>query len=586
MKPALPTPDELGSLYGLFKHRLHETPDQCAYLRYEEGIDQWREVTWREVGKWLGRWVSALQKERLSPGDRVGIALRNSIEWVLADQAAMALGLVTVPLFVDDRAESMAYILDHAAVRVLFMSDAAHYKKLKPALSDYHSLQKVVLLKDQSDDTLAVNLADWLSAHTDLTLPADFLRLEDLATIVYTSGTTGKPKGVRLTHQNILSNVHASLQVFECTPGDRLLSFLPLSHMLERTAGYYLPMMAGSCVAHARSIQLLREDMQQTQPTLLIAVPRIFERVYARLEEQLLHASALKRTLFDWTSACGWRRFEATQNGQKPALLDRLLWPVYERLVASKIQNALGGKLRAAFSGGAPLPFCVARRFLSLGVTILQGYGLSETSPVVSVNTPTRNRPTSVGTKLPGLELKLGEENELLVRGPSVMAGYHRNDEATRTAIDEQGWFRTGDQAHIEEGFLTITGRLKDILVLSNGEKVSPGDIESTLKLDPLLEEVVVFGEGKPFIGALVVVNADLWPALAERLGQRPAPERYLVKHCNELLEGFAAHAKIRRVVISTQSWAIESGELTPTLKVKRAVVLERFKEEIETLYA
>jgi long-chain acyl-CoA synthetase len=596
MSPALPDIESLGSLYGLFKHRLHHSPDETAYLRYDEWNQNWRTIPWREVGSWLSRWIAALEKEPLNPGDRVGIALRNSIEWVLADQAAAALGLVSVPLFVDDRAESMAYILDHAAVKLLFMTDAAHFDRLLPALSSYHSLERVVTLDGESESALQMPLQEWLPPQTDLTLPADDRTdLDALATIVYTSGTTGRPKGVCLTHRNILSNVHAALQVFECFPADRLLSFLPLSHMLERTAGYYLPMMAGCCVAHARSIQLLREDMKQVRPTLLIAVPRIFERVYARLDEQLSHAPAWRKKLFDRAIATGWRSFESAQEGRSLSLGDRLLFPLLDRLVGRKVREALGGEMRAAFCGGAPLPTAVAQRFIALGVPIMQGYGLTESAPVASVNTPGANRPSTVGRALPGVEAQLGKEDELLIRGPLVMQGYHRDSNATKSAIDPGGWLHTGDQALIDaDGFITITGRIKDILVLSNGEKVSPGDIESTLKLDPLIEEAVVFGEGQPFIGALLALNSDLWPSLAKKLGldehapkslESPAAKRFMIRHANTLLEGFAAYAKIRRVVLTQEDWGIESGELTPTLKVKRKVILDRFAEAIDTVY-
>jgi long-chain acyl-CoA synthetase len=336
---------------------------------------------------------------------------------------------------------------------------------------------------------------------------------DDLAAIVYTSGTTGKPKGVMLTHRNVVANVQAVLQRVQPTPADRFLSFLPLSHTFERTAGYYLPIAAGSCVAFARSVAQLGEDLVSQRPTVLISVPRIYERVHAKLQE-VLATSPLKARLMVLTQTVGWRRFRAEQGlpadeAGRPGLLDPLLWPLLRRLVAQPVLARFGGQVRVAVSGGAPLAPAIARCFLGLGLQLVQGYGMTETSPVVGVNAPEDNDPASVGRALPGVEVRIVENRELQVRGPSVMRGYWRRDEDTAKVLAADGWLSTGDQAEIVDGRIHIRGRIKEIIVTSTGEKVPPVDLELALCEDPLFEQAFVVGENKPFIGAVAVVNAD-----------------------------------------------------------------------------
>jgi len=366
-----------------------------------------------------------------------------------------------------------------------------------------------------------------------------------------------------------------------------------LSHTLERTAGYYLPMMAGAGVAYSRSVAQLANDLQIARPTVLVAVPRIFERVYGRIKDQLSHQPAFHRWLFNATVRAGWRRF---QRGQRRAgwRIDQLFWPLLRRVVADKIIQRLGGRLRIAVSGGAPLSPEVARVFLALGVPLLQGYGLTETSPVVSVNPVDDNEPASVGVPLRGIKVRIGESDELLVRSPGVMLGYWNNHAATAEMIDANGWLHTGDQARIKGHHIYITGRLKDILVLSNGEKVPPADMEMAITLDPLFEQVLVLGEGRPYLSALVVLNADLWPGLAQECGLDPMAYASL-EHPRLLgllqgriklaLKDFPGYAKIRRVTALLEPWTVENGLTTPTLKVKRKQVLDRYAPQVRAMY-
>lgn len=589
-----------GTLDGLLYQRVRRTPDAVAYRSYDAARKHWTETTWHEVGQAAARWRAALVAEGLQPGERVALQLRNSREWVYFDQAALACGLVVVPLYVDDRPENIAYILRDSAARVLLVQDFAAWKRLVPLLRDHEELKRVLILAEP--DTLP-NPADldervcfvpsWLPADHDALAP----RSGDphaLASIVYTSGTTGRPKGVMLSHYNMLSIAHAALTMIDVFQEDLFLSFLPLSHTLERTAGYYLPMMTGSTVAYARSVHQLADDLLTLRPSALIAVPRIFERVFVRIQGQLDKQSALARALFRLTTAVGWRRFERMQRrtGWHPKLL---LWPLLKRLVADKITARLGGRLRLAVSGGAALPVPVARTFISLGVPILQGYGLTETSPVISVNLPADNDPASVGVPLSGVEVRVGEDDELLVKTPGRMLGYWNNHAATAEMIDLEGWLHTGDQARVEGGRVYITGRIKDILVLSNGEKVPPMDMEMAICLDSSIDQALIVGEGRPFLSAILVLNPDGWLGLARHYGldvyaQESLEDEKLRNHfvtvIRRRLSDFPGYAKVRRVILTREPWTVDNGLLTPTLKVKRALVLEKFADRIEALYA
>jgi len=589
------SPQQAVTLHGLLRERVRRTPQGLAYRSFDRGAGLWQAWTWAETAREVARWQQALAAEGLSPGERVAVLLRNGPQWVWFEQAALGLGLVVVPLYLEDRPDNTAYIVQDAGARVLLVQEE-RYGRLRAALEAVPGLQRIVIAGDGAapdGDPRAVLLPAWLppGAHA---LVARQGSADDLATIVYTSGTTGRPKGVMLSHRNILSNTEAALSLERFRTDDLFLSFLPLSHMLERMAGYYLPMMAGCAVVYARSVQQLAEDLQTQRPTILIAVPRVFERVYGRIQEGLAQRPPLARALFHATLAVGWRRFLWRQ-GRGGWSWQLLFWPLLHRLVARKVAQRLGGRMRLAVSGGAALAPTVARFFLSLGLDLVQGYGLTETSPVVSVNLPGDNEPASVGRPLPGIEVRLGGDDELLVRGPNVMLGYWNHPEATRAIIDADSWLHTGDQVQIDAaGRIHITGRLKDILVLSNGEKVPPSEMEGAIMLDPLFDHAMLLGEGEAHLAALVVLNADLWPGLAQQLGldpaapdslHAPALQRALHHRIGELLRDFPGYAKVRRVAATLEPWSVDNGLLTPTMKLRRREVQARYKTEIEALF-
>lgn len=585
------------TLDDLFYERARRSPTQIAY-RHHERHDGWIDLTWEEMARWVARWRSALAAEGLGAGERIAILQRNSPQWVMIDQAALSLGLVTVPLYTDDRAENAAFILANAGARVLFIQDAGRWERLAEVLGEHTLLQRIVIIESSAaaqqcaaKDARVVRAADWVPE----TGPALEPRRGDdsaLATIVYTSGTTGHPKGVMLTHRNLLGNARAVLSIIDCYQQDVFLSFLPLSHTLERTGGYYLPMLAGATVTFARSVAQLAEDMQRIRPTVIIAVPRVFERVHRRILDQLGTRSPIVRWLFSLTVASGWRVFLRQQGrGTWHPLI--WLWPFLQRRLANPVLEKLGGRLRIAVSGGAALPGPVAHTFIGLGLPLVQGYGLTETSPVISCNPLNRNIPESVGVALPGIELRIAENDELLVKGESIMQGYWDNPQASAAVLDTDGWLRTGDQARLDRGHLYIIGRIKDILVLSNGEKVPPGEIETAISADPLFEQTLLLGEGCSHLSAIVVLNQEHWPAFAAALELDPnAPEslrdqalhKALLKRIRLALKGFPGYAKIRRVTPTLEPWTIENGLLTPTMKVKRKDVTRRYQDDIEKM--
>jgi len=588
--------EQAGTLYGLFTERLARSPDQTAYRSYSNQTQDWYNTTWREVAAQVARWQTALSEENLAPGDRVALNLRNAKEWVFFDQAAMGLGLIVVPLYPDDRPDNVAYILQDADVKFLFLQNIAQWKRLQPSITEEHNLSRVVIANYDEGETVddpAVFAENWLPEKASPLLDWD-ADPHQLASIIYTSGTTGRPKGVMLSHHNMLSVAAGSLQYFEVLPDDLFLSFLPLSHTLERTAGYYLPIMAGASVAYSRGIPQLADDMLMVKPTILIAVPRIFERIYSRLQAQLDQKPAISRFLFHLTRSIGWSQFNYQQRkqGWRPGFL---LLPLLNKLVAQKIHQRMGGQVRLAVSGGAPLPFHAAQLFIGLGLNLLQGYGLTETSPVISVNEPDNNEPSSVGRPIPGVAVKIGDNDELLVRGPGNMMGYWNNHKATAQTINAEGWLHTGDQARIDDhDHIHITGRIKDILVLSNGEKVPPSDMESAIQSDEYFEQALIVGEGESFLSALLILNSDKWFSLAKDLGldamdnaslESKTLHQFVIQKLRQLLHDFPAYAKIRRVSLSLEPWTVENGMMTPTMKIKRAIVIKQYQADIDKMY-
>jgi long-chain acyl-CoA synthetase len=549
--------DTVANIGEYFRQHL-AAPAKLLYRHFEAG--EWRDVTAGDAAARIGRWQAALSSLGLSAGDRVAICLRNGLDWISVDLAALGLGLVVVPLYVDDNPDNIAWCIADSEARLLVVEGTKMASALR---ATGNALPPIYVLHCDASDaeaTVAALLPASAGAPQFRSLPKDAL-----ATICYTSGTAGRPKGVMLSHGNIIANVTSCQQTGMTRSVDLYLSILPLSHMFERTGGYYLPLSIGARVVYARSVADLAEDLAAQAPDVIFGVPRIFERFYARLD-QALAASLLKRWLFKQCVTRGWR-VESGQGGW----LDRQATPLLRALVAKPVLARLGGRMRLAIVGGAALDPQIAHTFIGLGLTMLQGYGMTEAAPVISVNRENDNDPESVGPPLPGIEVKLGEGGELLARGGNVMLGYWRNDAATHAAIDADGWLHTGDVAEIRGGKIYIRGRIKDILVMSNGEKLSPQDAEFALLHDPAFEQVMLVGEGRPFLTLLAVTKAR--------------DEETLIARANQQLKAFPRWVRIRHVIATPEAWSVDNGLLTPTLKLKRPLVLAKFKDAIDAVY-
>jgi long-chain acyl-CoA synthetase len=431
-------------------------------------------------------------------------------------------------------------------------------------------------------------LADALSSSTKAIREPE-LAADATATLIYTSGTTGPPKGAMLSHFAILWNCEAATKFIAPLPSDVFLSFLPLAHAFERTLGYYLPMMGGATVAYARSVDTLREDLVIIRPTVLLAVPRIYERIEESIRQET-DRSLVTGALVRLTADIGWQRHEARwRRGPAPGLGRRLLWPLLYGFVARRLLGALGGRLRVAASGGASLPPDTARFLVGLGLPLVEGYGLTEAAPVVTATRLGEILPGSVGQPLHGLDIKLGPRDELLVRTPSVMKGYWQDGTATVAAIDRDGWLRTGDVAEIRDGQVFIKGRLGERLALSTGEKVMASTIEAAIRRDPLFDQVCVIGEGRPCLAAAISLNPKRWASAAAELDvDAKAPNTAsaaILQRINRLLYDLPRFAQVHAVHLVLEPWTIQQGLVTPTLKIRRQAVEERYASEIAALY-
>lgn len=585
-------PDDALNLSGLFCERVKRSPNKVAYQYFDTATNQWKSYTWQEVENKVALIQNSLLKLKLNQGECVAIMANNCPEWIMFEQAALGLALVVVPLYPNDRADNISYIVNDANIQAVLVAGYEQCCVFEAIKEETKSIRVIISLQRQEkafDNT--VEFDHWINDKEHYKFIKEDIAPDQLASIVYTSGTTGRPKGVMLSHNNILQNTYSSSQCETFLPTDTYLSFLPLSHMFERTVGYYLPMLSGGEVIFARSIDTLAEDLLFIKPTILVTVPRIFERVYNKIQIQLQNKPKFAGLLFNLTVNVGWHWFRYSQNKASwhPKLLLR---PLLYNLIASKILNKLGGNLRLAISGGAALSPEIAHTFIGLGLNISQGYGLTETSPVVCTNLLYDNEPDSVGQKLLNVDVKLGDNDELLVKGPSVMLGYLHNEAATKKTIDQDGWLHTGDKAKIVNDHIYITGRIKDILVLSTGEKIPPNDIEIAITNDPLFEQAIIFGEGKPYLVAITVLDTVEWGIIKKHISPHEdidihsdKANKFILERIKKCLHDFPGYARIYKAYTTTEAWTVDNGLTTPTLKLKRKYIYEKYQEQINNMY-
>lgn len=587
----------------LLTHHMEKRPNLPLFTFWLPTEKTWKTINVKETVEQITRWRHALVKEGLTKGDRCAMLLPNGINAILFDQSVLANALVPVPLHAVDTAGSSSYIINDSGAKLLVTGRLNRWEAIRDT-ENHPALKTVVITGEpvqehQDGDVRVVGLDQWLTEGNGNELPAG-PEPQDLAALVYTSGTTGKPKGVMLTHRAILANVTGVLQNLCPEPEDVWFSFLPLSHTFERTTTYYTAMGFGNRVAFNRNIGLLADDLKVIRPTIMMSVPRIYEKVYDKIQDTLVKKPAFVQKLFHTAVDVGYRRF-CRKNGLPVqggflSLFDPLLAGFLDKKVGAGIRGIFGGRPRIFISGGAAFNPEVSRTFLGLGINILQGYGMTETAPIMSVNKVGDNHPQTVGPALANIEVRVGENDELQMRGPSLMNGYWNRPADTKAVFTEDGWLRTGDQADIfSDGHIRIKGRIKEIIVTSTGEKVPPADLEQALESDHLVSQAMVVGENRPYIAALVVLNAQEWKKLAAELKldaedplslEARAARQAVLRRVKAAAAGFPNYAVPRQVRLFLEPWSIENGLMTPTLKLKRGPMRIRFADAIESLYA
>ena len=595
-----------GTLHRMFFSRAEDFGDAPMVMEGKSG--EYKSVSWTSMAEEAREIASGLLSLGVSKGDRVAIMAYNRPQWLVADMAIMAVGAITIPIYHTSSETTAARILEKSGTRVAFV---ARSDKAAMLVSCSALLETIISLDPIGVDEAGACSMDYntLKLHgiehlknngrNDLEERMGSTGPGDVATIIYTSGTTGDPKGVMLTHANILSDAEAGLMAQPVGPEDIHLSFLPLSHVLERTIGQFLMIMAGTTIAYSTSILRVADNIPDVRPTVMVAVPRFFEKLHIKVLDALREAPAIRQKIFHWGMGVGRRRNGMMMKGITPGPILELQYKVADHLVFSKLKGKLGGRLRFFISGGAPLAPEIIEFFMAAGIQIMEGYGLTEASPVVSVNPLGALRPGTVGKPLFGVEVKVADDGELLVKGPIVMKGYYQDEEATAQVIKD-GWLYTGDLVEIEDGYIRITGRKKDILVTSGGKNISPAVVENLIIEDDLISQVMVYGDSKKYLTALVVPNYERAAAMAAKIGLGEIPEAELTPQkltANQLFYDIlmdrikrktthlSNYEQVKKIFILGRELTEADGELTPTMKVKRNVVSKKFKDELDALY-
>jgi long-chain acyl-CoA synthetase len=590
------------NLNDLFFDAVERYSSKAAALRYKAG-GTWHGITHQELARRVKHTALGLRELGVQPGDRVAIMSPNRPEWAIADFACLTARCADVPVYPTLPAKQAAYVIRDSGAVAAFVADAEQYAKVSETRADIPALRHVILFEGEAADGGAMTLGsvEKLGAAAESRSPnyerdARAAKADDVATLIYTSGTTGDPKGVMLTHGNFTSNVVASLPRLPVGAEDSAVSLLPLSHSLERMAGHYTLFHAGVTIAYAESIELVAANMQEIRPSVMIAVPRLYEKIYGRVLENAMAGTSLKRRIFFWAKRNGEAWAERVLAGQPvPAGLG-IKRAIGDRLVFRKLRARTGGRIRFFVSGGAPLSADIAKFFYAAGLPILEGYGLTESSPVICVNPVSRPKLGTVGPAIPGVEVRIAEDGEILARGPNIMKGYHNKPDATREAVDADGWLHTGDIGELDaDGYLRITDRKKDIIVTAGGKNIAPQPIENLIKTNSFVVNAVMIGDKRKFPIMLVVPNRDALIKWAVERGLATADYDRLLAHPDAVakverevmanLRDLASYETPKKFVLLAKDFSIDSGELTPTLKVKRRVVEQRYKDVIEQAY-
>jgi len=573
--------------------------DRALMLRVN---GRWEPMSSREFLRRIAGVSNALEQLGVKPGDRVGIFGPNRPEWHIADFAVMGLGAADVPIYFNESPDRIVYILNHSGAEIVFVAGEMQTRRLLECRGRLTSVKHIICAAAPADlgedllryETLAASSGD--EAIAEYRLRAARVTSDDMATIIYTSGTTGEPKGVVLTHNNLSSNEEVSADSFEMSPEDTAVSFLPLSHVYERVIDYgYL--FRGVHVAYVERMEDLPQALLEVHPTLSAAVPRVFEKLYANIMQKGHENTGVKRRLFDWAIGVAQRSVKWRAYGERVPLNLRVLWNIADRVVYTKIRDGVGGRMRAFISGGGPLARQLAEFFWAVGIPVYQGYGLTETSPVVGANSPKANRVGSVGKPIRHVDVRLAEDGEIFVHGPCVMRGYYEKPEETRAVISRDGWLATGDIGRLDaDGYLYVTDRKKDLFKTAAGKFVAPQPVENLLKTNPLILNAVLVGDKRKFIAALIVPNFANVEAAARQQGRSFASHEQLAadpwvhdligKDVERINSSLAQYETIKRFALLDHDFTFDGGQLTYTLKLKRRVIEERYAKIIEGLYA
>lgn len=540
----------------------------------------------------------------ISAQERVAILSENRPEWLIADYACLCSAIVDVPIYPTLPAEQIAYLLNNSGAKAIFVSSADMAQKIASIRGDVPALQHVIGFSATRNDGCDMTMAELeaMGKAQDSAEQAERFKTlalavtpDQLVTLIYTSGTTGNPKGVMLTQDNLHSNVVSCQAFLHLTEHDVALSFLPLSHVFERTGDYFL-FSGGASIAYAESMDTIPLNMTEVKPTFMMSVPRLYEKIYARVLENALSGSDFKKRIFFWAKAVGEQWTDEKLAGRSVGGLLGVKYALANKLVFAKLRERTGGNLRFFVSGGAPLSPEIAKFFYSAGLIILEGYGLTETSPVIACNTLEHYQLGSVGRAIAGVEISIAKDGEILTRGPHVMKGYFENPEATKEAIDDGGWFHTGDIGELDRGFLRITDRKKDIIVTAGGKNIAPQPIENLLKTNKYVSQAVMIGDKRKFPSVLIVPNWDsleswaasqsiIWTSRSQLLAM-PTIHAKMEKEVMSQLTSLAHFEMPKKVALLEHDFTVERGELTPTLKVKRRVIDKTYKTLIDGLYA
>ena len=587
------------TLISLLENSIQHYGSKPALAHKPKG-GTYQDISYTELGESVDAFSKGLTALGVQKNDRIALLSENRPEWAITDFGSLKAGAVTVPMFSTLTAAQVGYILKDSGSKIICVSTGKQLEKVAAIRDEVPTLEQIIVFDpiegECPEGVIQFEAVCELEGQGIGVRNPSYANEDDIATIIYTSGTTGDPKGVMLTHANFISNLQACKSLIDISDTDALLSFLPLSHVFERLGGHYVPLFSGAKIAYAESVLTVRQNMQEIAPTVMLSVPRLYETMHDRILRAVQEGSSLKQKIFHWGVSVGSSVSSAIQQGKKPSAILQLQQNIADKLVFAKLKAATGGRLRFFVSGGAALPQSIAEFFHAAGILILEGYGLTETSPVISMNHPTQWRFGTVGVPVPGVEVQIAEDGEILTRGPHVMKGYFNNESATAEVIDGEGWFHTGDIGIIDEdGFVKITDRKKNIIVLSNGKNVAPQPIESELVQSPFINQILLIGNERKNLAALIVPNFDALKAwatennvttddLATLLETREV-QQLIQREIRSRLTDFADFEQVRRFTLLDKEFSQEADEMTPTLKLKRNVIIERYGDAISEMY-